>query len=202
MARLFAKISVTEFVKKGLEELSKRGVSTPLHIADIGTGSGAIAISLCASFPSKVLEVTATDISSQAIEVAKYNAKKLLTPDQLSRCAFFVSDLFSEYETRKPIDILFANLPYIPTDRLSHLDASVIDNEPDVALDGGPEGASHIRKLLIEAPKFLAPKATVFLEVDHTHTKEDLFKDPSKYEISFFKDDGGYRRFVHATYLG
>jgi release factor glutamine methyltransferase len=134
-------------------------------IADIGTGSGAIAVSLAVNVPDA--EVLATDISSKALQVAKQNAIK---HGVNNRIEFIECDLLptqSEIKNRKSqIDLLCANLPYIPTETLSHL--SVFGREPTVALDGGEDGLDLFRRLLNIAPDWLAPNALILLEIEAT----------------------------------
>lgn len=134
-------------------------------IADIGTGSGAIAISLAVNVPDT--DILATDISSQALQVAKRNAKKLGASDRIE---FVECDLLpnkSTFENRHlPFDLICANLPYIPTETLSHL--PVFGREPTVALDGGADGLDLFRRLLNIAPDWLAPNALILLEIEAT----------------------------------
>ncbi len=134
-------------------------------IADVGTGSGAIAVSLAVNILDT--EILATDISSMALQVAKRNAEK---HGVNNRIEFIECDLLptqSKIQNRKSqIDLLCANLPYIPTQTLSHL--SVFGREPTVALDGGADGLDLFRRLLNIAPEWLAPNALILLEIEAT----------------------------------
>jgi release factor glutamine methyltransferase len=134
-------------------------------IADIGTGSGAIAISLAVNVPDA--DILATDISAKALQVAKRNAEKLGISNRIE---FVECDLLpnkSTFENRHlPFDLICANLPYIPTETLSHL--SVFGREPTVALDGGADGLDLFRRLLNIAPDWLAPNALILLEIEAT----------------------------------
>ncbi len=134
-------------------------------IADIGTGSGAIAVSLAANVSDT--DILATDISAKALQVAKRNAEKL----GVSRNIEFVEcDLFPDKDTfvnnHLPFDLICANLPYVPTETLSHL--SIFGREPTVALDGGEDGLHLFRRLLNIAPDWLAPNALILLEIEAT----------------------------------
>jgi len=135
------------------------------NIADIGTGSGAIAISLATHIPNA--NILATDISVQALEVAKSNAEKHHVIDSIK---FIECDLLPDQSHTKnhksEIDLLCANLPYIPTQTLHQL--PVFNREPTLALDGGPDGFELIRKLLEIAPAWLAPHAVLLLEIEAT----------------------------------
>ena len=134
-------------------------------IADVGTGSGAIAVSLAVNVPDA--EILATDISPKALLVAKQNSIKHGVSERIE---FIECDLLptqSSLANRKSqIDLLCANLPYIPTQTLSHL--SVFGREPTVALDGGVDGLDLFRKLLSIAPEWLAPNALILLEIEAT----------------------------------
>jgi len=132
-------------------------------IADIGTGSGAIAVSLAVNIPDA--DILATDISTNALQVAKRNAKKLGAADKIE---FIECDLLPNKSTFEnhhlPFDLICANLPYIPTETLSQL--PIFGREPTVALDGGADGFILFRKLLNIAPDWLAPNALILLETE------------------------------------
>jgi release factor glutamine methyltransferase len=134
-------------------------------IVDVGTGSGAIAVSLAVNVPDA--DILATDISSKALQVAKRNSEKLGASNNIE---FVECDLLpppKTFENRHlPFDLICANLPYIPTRTLSHL--SVFGREPTVALDGGADGLDLFRRLLNIAPDWLAPNALILLEIEAT----------------------------------
>lgn len=124
---------------------------------EIGTGSGCIAISLAISIPD--LQIIATDISSPALQLAKENARNHEVQEQIQ---FLERDLFTGIDM--PIDLLVANLPYIPTDKL--LSLAVYQSEPTIALDGGQDGLHYIKEVLKEAGRHLNPGGAIFLELD------------------------------------
>ena len=134
-------------------------------IADIGTGSGAIAVSLAVNVPDA--DILATDISPKALQVAKRNAEKLGVGKNIE---FVECDLLPNKSTfnnnHVPFDLICANLPYIPTQTLSRL--PVFGREPTVALDGGADGLGLFRRLLNIAPDWLAPNALILLEIEAT----------------------------------
>jgi release factor glutamine methyltransferase len=134
-------------------------------IADIGTGSGAIAVSLAVNMPDT--DILATDISAKALQVAKRNAEKLGVSKNIE---FIECDLlpnkFAFENHHLPFDLICANLPYIPTETLSHL--PVFGREPTLALDGGADGLDLFRRLLNIAPDWLAPNALILLEIEAT----------------------------------
>jgi len=133
------------------------------RIADVGTGSGAIAVTLADQRSD--LQITATDISAQALSVAKANAARHHVTEQIK---FLQTDLLNGIETR--FDLILANLPYIPTQTLAGL--SALGYEPRSALDGGADGLNLIRKLITTMEKKLLPKACVFLEIQYNQGVE------------------------------
>ena len=126
---------------------------------DLGTGSGCIAVSLIKAIPD--LSIIATDISIPALQVAKKNAQHHQTAKSIH---FIVADLYSGYRTQ--VDLLIANLPYIPGDKLKTL--RMVHKEPRLALDGGHDGLSIIKRALEGAPAVLNPGGLCLLEVDET----------------------------------
>lgn len=134
-------------------------------VADIGTGSGCIAVSLAKNVPG--ISMLATDISPKAIKVAQRNARKLGVGKQIE---FMTCDILPRFETSKPgmrqLDLLCANLPYIPTEKLHSL--PIYRREPTVALDAGPDGLDPFRKLFGLVPAWMAPGGRILLEIEST----------------------------------
>jgi len=145
--------------------------STPRTIADVGTGSGAIAVALAANIPD--VHILATDISKKALEVAKKNARKFKVEKRID---FVECDLLpansSFMHLTPPVDLICANLPYIPTETLRHL--PIFGREPTLALDGGADGLELVRRLLSLAPEWLAPYGMMLLEVESSCAKQTL----------------------------
>jgi release factor glutamine methyltransferase len=129
-----------------------------LHAADVGTGSGIIAICLAAYYPSAW--IVGVDASAEALAVAKQNARRLRVS---SRVDWMRGDLLGAL--RGPFDLITANLPYIPSVVLDRLDVGYW--EPRAALDGGPDGLEAIRALLEQAPARLAPGGLLLLEIGY-----------------------------------
>ncbi|MDO8638784.1 MAG: peptide chain release factor N(5)-glutamine methyltransferase [Candidatus Daviesbacteria bacterium] len=163
-----------------------------ITILDIGTGSGNIAISIAKNL--KDVRIIATDVSQKALKVARQNAKLHRVSDKIE---FIQSNLLDVIASRAKqsntdndqrqiassplaprndnnIDIIVTNLPYIPSARIPHLDSSVKDFEPNVALDGGEDGFELYRKLfqqisdLATQPRRLPPRLIIG-EIDYTH---------------------------------
>ncbi len=127
-----------------LKEGTKISANRPLNVVDVGTGSGAIAITLALEKPH--WQITAIDLSGQALDVARKNARKFGVEDLiLWQQGNFLEPLQTEYS---PIDILVSNPPYIPTEQIRKLEKNVSHYEPHLALDGGADGLDAYRTLV------------------------------------------------------
>lgn len=135
----------TEILVEKAIEIAKNA-NKNMKVLDIGTGSGAIAISLAKYLESA--KVTAMDISKKALEVAQKNAKK-----QQVEMEFIQSDLFENLQNQQ-FDIIVSNPPYIETNIIPTLEKEV-QNEPILALDGGTDGLKFYRKILRKAHLYL-----------------------------------------------
>jgi release factor glutamine methyltransferase len=149
------------------------GQRWPLAI-DLGTGSGCIAVTLAHCVPE--LRVVATDISADALAVARVNASRYQVE---SRLHFLLADLLTPFACQAvsspgsaPFDLICANLPYIPTRQLHILE--VYGKEPVLALDGGPDGLDLIRRLLLQARLRLAPGGCLLCEIEAGQGKAGL----------------------------
>ncbi len=139
-------------------------------IADVGTGSGCIAVSIAVHVPD--VHILATDLSRAALEVARRNALKYHLEHKIDfvECDILphpVAPLLTgEGLEVRAFDLICANLPYIPTEKLHSL--PVYGREPALALDGGPDGLDPFRKLFHLAPDWLAPGGRMLLEIEAT----------------------------------
>jgi len=134
-----------------------------LTIVDVGTGCGNVAASLASS--SRNTRILATDISPQAVEIARQNVSKLGLEE---RVFLFCGDLFSPFEGsghEGSIDLIVCNPPYIPTNSLRKLSPEIIDHEPTVALDAGPFGIDIFRRLVNGSVSMLKPEGILVFEV-------------------------------------
>lgn len=134
------------------------------NVADVGAGSGAIAVSIAAHVPAA--QILATDISPAALNIAKRNAQRHKVQKQIT---FVECDLLPNLELRilnSKFDLLCANPPYIPTETLRAL--PIYGQEPALALDGGADGLSVYRRLFEMAPQYLNPRAALLLEIEST----------------------------------
>jgi release factor glutamine methyltransferase len=129
-----------------------------LRIADIGTGSGAIAVTLAVHLPRA--RFVATDISPDALVVARQNALRHGVAD---RIAFEPGDLLAPIDA--PVDLIAANLPYVRTGEWEYLALSIRHYEPSIAFDGGADGLALVHRLLRSAPRALKPGGSVLAEI-------------------------------------
>lgn len=130
----------------------------PLRILDLGTGSGAIAVTLLAELPGAT--AVATDLSAAALAVAKGNAEAL---GVAGRASFVQANWFEGIGGK--FDLIVSNPPYIPLGDIAGLAPDVREFDPSRALDGGPDGLEAYRRLANGAGGHLAPKGHVVLEI-------------------------------------
>jgi release factor glutamine methyltransferase len=137
----------------------------PLRIWDVGTGSGAIAVALAVGLRKRryldEVRLTASDLSRDALAVAVENAVAHGVADRIE---LLVGDLLDIEPSPTPMDLLLANLPYIPSLVVPTLPVAA-SFEPVAALDGGPDGLDLIRRLLAGVPGALAARGQVLLEI-------------------------------------
>ena len=132
-------------------------------VADVGTGSGAVALALASELPRA--RVVATDVSEAALAVAARNATRLGLD---ARLAFASGPLAAPLAPHAPFDAIVANLPYVSRAEWERLEPEVRDHEPEAALVGGEEGTELILELVGQAPEVMAPDGLLALEVGWT----------------------------------
>lgn len=150
----------TELLVEQALEWRRRRNPGPLRIADIGTGSGCIAISLACQLPGN--QVVASDLSEAALRVAQQNVYQHGVAAQV---ALVQADLLAPFQ-HGCFDLVCANLPYIPTNMLRQME--VYSREPTLALDGGSDGLELIRRLLSQAEACMAPGGLLLAEIEAT----------------------------------
>jgi release factor glutamine methyltransferase len=143
----------------------------PLRVVDVGTGCGAVAVALAVALrkrgvPPTDVEITAADVSPDALDLARENAVGHAVGD---RIAFETADLLPPAARSRPFDLVLANLPYLRTDELDALVAQRVSPafEPRLAFDGGPDGLAVIARLLDQLPWGLADGGTAILEISY-----------------------------------
>ncbi len=167
-------------------------VELPLIIADIGTGCGAIAISLALRLPQA--KIYATDISKEALAVAKLNCEKHRVGAQVD---FLWGDMLDPLP--EPVHLMVANLPYVKDVELEQLSLEIREFEPRIALAGGPDGLDKIRQLLAGAKGKLRAGGAILVEIGPGQSQEVVklakrcFPTP---EVQVKKDLGGQDRVV------
>jgi release factor glutamine methyltransferase len=174
-----------------VETVCKMGKPESL-VLDVGTGSGAIGISLAKY--NKDWQILATDVSFEALMVAKTNAG---INGVIDRIKFFQMNLFDALSTGCNFDWIVSNPPYISTEELPRLSAEVSEYEPKLALDGGPDGLEIIRKILLEAYKLLKPDGKLAIEMGYGQSEiiQIIAHEIGKYsDFSIIKDYSGIPR--------
>ena len=167
-----------------------------LEVADIGTGSGIIAV--CAAKHLPQARVTAVDISPAALQVAQTNAAEHGVSE---RIAFVEGDLFAAVSAAARFDIVASNPPYVTADEMDQLEPTVRDYEPRTALQAGPTGMAVIERLIPEAAGRLKAGGWLLMEIGHQQgpVVEELLNADGRFgEISLTKDLAGRVRLAQA----
>lgn len=163
---------------------------------DIGTGSGCLAITIAQQH--KTAQVTAIDVSSEALEIAKRNAEKHQVSDRIT---FLEGELFSPLESGQQFDFVISNPPYIPSDVVLTLQKEVRDYEPKLALDGGENGFAVIDRILEQSDTVLRPGGYLILEIgaDQEMQARERIENLTGYELAkTIHDANGIGRVLQA----
>lgn len=176
-----------ELIEQSLKQLK---MSLPKTILDLCTGSGCIAISLAFLFHNA--QITAADISTEALDTALGNARNLNIANKIN---FIKSDLFENIS--KTFDFIISNPPYIPTEVIKTLSPEVLC-EPRLALDGGPDGLAVISKIARQAANYLNPGGLLALEIGCGQAPKvvKFFKEDKWHYPRVVKDFAGIERFI------
>lgn len=169
--------------------------SLPL-VVDVGTGTGAIILSLAKEFKGEAVFL-GTDVSEDAIQLARENAVRT---GLAARVKFAVADGLDEFDEPESVDVLVSNPPYIKTAVCETLDPRVKDFEPRLALDGGVTGLDFYDRYLADALNLLKPGGAVFFEIgeDQGPALAKLMADYGFSEIKIEKDYAGHDRYASA----
>ena len=147
-------------VVRVLDLAKSRSADNGMKIADVGTGSGILAVCLAKHLPN--CSVTAIDISPAALAVAQTNAEHHGVADRIE---FVVSDLFAERPVAAEYDVIVSNPPYVATSEMTALSPEVRDYEPYVALFGGEQGIDIIARLIPQAAERLRSSGWLLMEI-------------------------------------
>lgn len=162
------------------------------NVLDLGTGSGAVALAIAQERPD--VTVTATDISSDALRIARYNAHSL----GLTHVKFYQGDWYKPVRGRK-FSMIVANPPYV-TDMEMLVHDFELRHEPNVALAGGADGLDAIKHIIDEAPNYLFPGG--WLAIEHGHRQgpsvEILLREAGMWSIFGYSDLQGHTRVTEA----
>lgn len=183
-------------VQKALELLKPQPSA---RVLDVGTGSGCIAVSLAHQCPG--ISVSAVDVSPDALEVARRNAK---LHGVEARVQFHQGNLFAPLPAGDPFDLIVSNPPYISPAEIATLAPDVRDHEPRLALDGGPDGLAFYRRFSTDAAAYLKPGGTLLLEIGYTQNEgvRALFTDRPEWNLGeTIQDLGGRWRVIVANRL-
>lgn len=166
------------------------------RLLDLCTGSGCIGITLAAERPR--LRVDLTDVSSEALAVARRNAERNEIVDGI---AFYEGDLFAALPERVEYRLIVANPPYIAVDDASAIEPDVAAHEPHLALFAGGDGLDIVRRIVKDAASWLADDGVLLMEIGAGQSEAviDLLKHANAYkDLALYKDLAGIDRVVEA----
>lgn len=166
----------------------------PIRIADVGTGSGAIAVAIAVNLPNA--QVTAIDLSPEALQIAAYNAEQHGVDDRID---FVAGDLLAELAEPATFDLICSNPPYVSETEFAELSPSVRDHEPKMALVSGPDGTETIKRLMGESYGRLEVGGRLMIELSPmiADACEELVGQISELgDLRFIKDLSGHKRIL------
>ena len=178
-------------VERALELLAE---GEPKRVVDVGTGTGAVALALASERPA--IRVAATDLSADALALARQNVEKAGLDEQI---ALYQGDLLDALPAAsKPVDLIVSNPPYVPEASRDDVMVDVRDFEPEDALFAGPEGLSVLRRLIKQAADRLVDGGWLAVEIGHQQGEAvaDLFADAGFQEVDIRQDYGDRDRVV------
>ncbi len=165
-----------------------------MHLADVGTGSGAIAIAIAKHLPNSLVQ--AVDISPDALQIARWNVEQLGVTEQVE---LIEGDLLEPLPEEPTLDLIVSNPPYVSEAEYAALDKEVKDFEPKLALVSGPQGTELIEKLAGQAASRLRPGGRLIVELSPmiADACQEIVAQAGCYEdIKFVKDLAGHRRIL------
>ncbi len=168
----------------------------PMRVADIGTGTGCIAVCLAAHLP--MAHVLASDVIDDALDLAKANAARHGVLGQIDLRA---GDALAALEGAQPFDVICSNPPYISDAEWADVEANVRDYEPQSALRGGEDGLAMVRPIIEHAWQYLVPGGLLLVEIAESQrdTAIEIASAAGRYEsVAVHKDHEGLWRVLHA----
>lgn len=182
-------------VVETLDLLAKLGKQGELHVCDVGTGSGAIAVAVAKNAPK--CRVSAVDISQAALEVAVRNAKK---HDVADRITFVESDLLAEFPETPLFDLVVSNPPYVSESEYEQLPADIKNYEPKLALVAAEDGTAIIRQLSEQACTRLREGGHFLVELSPMIAVRvaEMLRKQGWRDVRILKDAAGLDRIVAA----
>jgi len=179
-------------VQRGLEVV---GPLDHPKILDLGTGTGCIAISLLTEFSD--LSAVAVDLSKEALDMARFNAKRHEVTDRLETRQ---GSWFDPIEVGERFDLIVSNPPYIESAAIETLMVEVREHDPRLALDGGPDGLRPYRAIARDAAQHLTPEGVVLLEIGTGQGSDvtDIFAESGFNSVAVETDLSGHERMVVA----
>ncbi|MFH1181157.1 MAG: HemK family protein methyltransferase [bacterium] len=181
------------WVKKALKKISFQKEAKLLNMLDIFAGSGCIGIAVLKNIKNSFCDFA--DIDERAVGQIKINLK--LNKISQNRYKIYQSDLFKKIKNKK-YDYIFANPPYVATERINEVQPSVLKSEPKKALFAGRKGLIVIKKFLTEAKNHLKKNSVIYMEFDALQKRdiENLLKKEGYKNYCFFKDQFGKYRWL------
>ncbi|WP_339060861.1 peptide chain release factor N(5)-glutamine methyltransferase [Tepidibacillus marianensis] len=183
-------------IEEVLQQAQQTWQDQALTVVDIGTGSGAIAITLALEMPN--WQVHTVDISEEALATAKGNAKRLGADVN-----FHLGNLLEPLlENDQKVDLIISNPPYIPSQDVLELMPNVRDYEPKLALDGGIDGLDFYRKIMFQSQKILNRPGMIAFEIGihQSEVIQQLFKESGALSYEVKPDFQGIPRVAKAKY--
>ena len=184
-------------VEAALEMMPAENRRPPARVIDMGTGSGAIVISLAHARPDPLY--FASDISPAALRVAAGNAVLNNVADRIS---FFSANWFQAVSPACSFDMILSNPPYVPSGELGSLAPEIFGHEPFTALDGDADGLRDIAALVAESPKYLVPGGVLVMEIGHDQRAAvaQMAENRSEWKgVVFRRDYAGHDRIAILT---
>ena len=179
--------------------LERTGKTSPVRILDLGTGTGCLLLALLSELPEAA--GVGVDISKGTLECAFENAKNL---NLSGRARFTVFDWMNDIPLNEGLfDIVISNPPYIPAGEIAGLELEVAKFAPRAALDGGPDGLDHYRRIIAKAPGFFGGKGgQIYLEIGDGQAGEvkTLLKEADFITLEAYHDLAGKTRVVAAQF--